>query len=60
MTFGMSTTPVVRDIVLQSVENLSGQKSCLVAADGEADATGHRSRGNERYLPLAIWQPRSH
>ena len=31
MTFGMSTTPVVRDATLQSVENVSGQKSCFVA-----------------------------
>jgi hypothetical protein len=32
MTFGMSTTPVVRDATLQSVENVSGQKSCFVAS----------------------------
>src|SRR5262245_29449912 len=31
MTFGRSTTPVVRNMTFQSVEKVSGQKSCLVA-----------------------------
>jgi len=53
MTFGKSTTPVVRDIGLQSVERVSGQKPCFVAR-----STMSQLKWPETPLPKSKMTPR--